>query len=72
MTSNKASESGPVEWVFPRVLERDFWLGKDFRLPSRIPILAQPLRNQATLAQLVEHRYRKPRVTGSNPVGGSI
>jgi tRNA-dependent cyclodipeptide synthase len=26
---------------------------------------------QAAVAQLVEHRYRKPRVTGSNPVGGS-
>lgn len=26
----------------------------------------------AALAQLVEHRYRKPRVVGSNPMGGSI
>ena len=24
----------------------------------------------ADLAQLVEHRYRKPRVTGSNPAVG--
>ena len=24
----------------------------------------------ASLAQLVEHRYRKPRVTGSNPATG--
>ncbi|GAY72574.1 hypothetical protein NBRC111893_720 [Lentilactobacillus kosonis] len=25
----------------------------------------------AGLAQLVEHRYRKPRVTGSSPAAGS-
>ncbi len=25
----------------------------------------------AVLAQLVEHRYRKPRVTGSNPADGT-
>ena len=26
----------------------------------------------AGLAQLVEHRYRKPRVTGSNPAAGIV
>lgn len=31
-----------------------------------------PYIHQAALAQLVEHRYRKPRVVGSNPMGGSI
>src|SRR6266481_3470220 len=32
----------------------------------------QPLPRHADVAQLVEQRFRKPQVTGSNPVVGSI
>jgi hypothetical protein len=45
------------------------------RLPScrgrgRVPSLPPP--DQADVAQLVEQRFRKPQVTGSNPVVGSM
>lgn len=46
----------------------------NFLLRSQLRFVAMKDRRSlqyATLAQLVEQRYRKPWVAGSNPAGGS-
>ncbi|KRM95989.1 hypothetical protein FC19_GL001473 [Liquorilactobacillus aquaticus DSM 21051] len=51
-----------VKWLRHRPFTAVTWV--------QIPYGSWKLK--AGLAQLVEHRYRKPRVTGSNPAAGML